>query len=48
MRRIDRVIDRVTLDILGWVAVERHSRERLASFVDRVTGKRITYAQVTA
>jgi hypothetical protein len=28
--------------------VARHSLERLASFVDGVAGKRITYAEVTA
>jgi transposase-like protein len=46
-KHLRRYVDEFTFR-LNEGNVKRHSLERLASFVDRVAGKRITYAEVTA
>lgn len=46
-KHLQRYLDEFTFR-LNEGNVKNHSLERLASFVDRVTGKRITYREVTA
>lgn len=46
-KHLSRYVDEFTFR-LNEGNVARHSLERLASFVDRVAGKRITYAEVIA
>jgi transposase-like protein len=46
-KHLSRYVDEFTFR-LNEGKVSRHSLERLASFVDRVAGKRITYAEVIA
>jgi len=46
-KHLQRYVDEFTFR-LNEGNVQRHSLERLASFVDRIVGKRLTYARLTA